>query len=97
MDSLASPQLARKRFAMGNRLRETLTNDWSDRRRVCEVKAFSQSGDLSNKAHNEHEKPLKYGQFDTRTSTDSYLAALRNIPAPWRVGTAGQRSSSSTQ
>jgi hypothetical protein len=32
----------------------------------------------------------KYGQFDTN-GTDSYLAALRNMPAPWRVGTAGQR------
>lgn len=36
-------------------------------------------------------KPLKYGQFDARASTESYLAALRNMPAPWRVGSAGQR------
>lgn len=26
-----------------------------------------------------------YGQYDPRLSTESYLAALRNMPAPWRV------------
>jgi hypothetical protein len=28
---------------------------------------------------------IGYGQFDPRSSTDSYLAALRSMPAPWRV------------
>lgn len=26
-----------------------------------------------------------YGQYDARSSTESYLAALRGMPAPWRV------------
>jgi len=47
-----------------------------------------QTSDTASRAQNE---PLKYGQFDVRASTDSYLAALRNMPAPWRVGGAGQR------
>jgi hypothetical protein len=74
-------------------------NERLERQEAClRSQGAAQSGDLSNKAaHNEHEKPLKYGQFDTRTSTDSYLAALRNMPAPWRVGTAGQRSSSTQE
>ncbi len=29
-----------------------------------------------------------YGQFDTRSSATSYLAALRNMPPPWRVHSA---------
>jgi integrator complex subunit 6 len=32
-----------------------------------------------------------YGQYDPRTSTASYLAALRNMPAPWRVGAPSKR------
>ena len=31
-----------------------------------------------------------YGQYDPRSSTESYLAALRNMPPPWRVGVAGK-------
>ena len=27
-----------------------------------------------------------YGQFDPRASTSSYLAALRMLPPPWRLG-----------
>lgn len=27
-----------------------------------------------------------YGQYDPRSSTDSFLAALKGLPAPWRVG-----------
>jgi hypothetical protein len=27
----------------------------------------------------------RYGQYDPRSHVDSYLAALRNMPAPWRV------------
>lgn len=28
---------------------------------------------------------LRYGQFDPRSSTESYLAAIRGMPAPWKV------------
>lgn len=34
---------------------------------------------------------VKYGQYDPRSPVDSYLAALRNMPAPWRVTTAKGR------
>jgi len=34
---------------------------------------------------------IGYGQYDNRTDPSSYLAALRNMPPPWRVG-AGIRS-----
>lgn len=30
-------------------------------------------------------RPIGYGQYDPRDSTASYLAALRTMPAPWRV------------
>lgn len=74
---------------------EQIARDFNERLERQEAglrrQGAAQSGDLSTKAYND-EKPLKYGQFDTRTSTDSYLAALRNMPAPWRVGTAGQRT-----
>lgn len=29
---------------------------------------------------------IRYGQFDPRSSTESYLAAIRNMPAPWKIG-----------
>lgn len=28
---------------------------------------------------------LKYGQYDPRSSIESYLAALRNMPPPWKI------------
>lgn len=34
---------------------------------------------------------IGYGQYDPRTSTDSYLAALRNMPPPWRASGAMKR------
>lgn len=42
----------------------------------------------------QHTKALLigYGQYDPRSSTDSYLAALRGMPAPWRVGVGGNKS-----
>lgn len=33
-----------------------------------------------------------YGQYDPRSTSDSYLAALRGMPAPWRVGVAAGKS-----
>jgi hypothetical protein len=67
------------------------SNEWLERQEAgLRRLGAAQAIDLTSKGRNE-EKPLKYGQFDTRASTDSYLAALRNMPAPWRVGTAGQR------
>jgi hypothetical protein len=38
---------------------------------------------------------IRYGQYDPRSSTDSFLAALRGMPAPWRVGIGGSKSSES--
>jgi hypothetical protein len=32
-----------------------------------------------------HPKQQKVGHYDPRCSTDSYLASLRSIPAPWRL------------
>jgi len=32
------------------------------------------------------QQPLRYGQFDPRSSVDSYLAALRHLPAPPKPG-----------
>jgi hypothetical protein len=29
---------------------------------------------------------IGYGQYDPRSSNSSYLAALRNMPPPWRTG-----------
>jgi hypothetical protein len=40
---------------------------------------------------------LRYGQFDPRSSVDSYLAALRNMPAPWRAAQAMQRAKGKPQ
>jgi hypothetical protein len=37
------------------------------------------------------DKPLRYGQYDPRSSIDSYLAALRNMPPPWRVPGSGNK------
>jgi hypothetical protein len=34
---------------------------------------------------------IGYGQYDPRSTTESFLAALRNMPAPWRAG-AGTKS-----
>lgn len=34
---------------------------------------------------------IGYGQYDSRTSTDSYLAALRNMPSPSRLSGATKR------
>jgi hypothetical protein len=31
----------------------------------------------------------RYGNYDSRTSIESYLSALRNMPAPWKVKTGG--------
>mmetsp|Transcript_31243 Transcript_31243/g.75194 ORF Transcript_31243/g.75194 Transcript_31243/m.75194 type:complete len:1234 (+) Transcript_31243:200-3901(+) len=33
-----------------------------------------------------------YGQFDPRSSTDSFLAALKNMPAPWRMGVGTKKA-----
>lgn len=33
---------------------------------------------------------IGYGQFDPRSTTESFLAAIRNMPAPWRVGAAAK-------
>ncbi|CAJ1907301.1 unnamed protein product [Cylindrotheca closterium] len=33
-----------------------------------------------------------YGQFDARFSTDSFLAALKNMPAPWRMGVGTKKT-----
>ena len=32
------------------------------------------------------QKTVGYGQFDPRASVSAYLAALRNLPPPWRSG-----------
>jgi len=44
-------------------------------------------------AEHDHEEgqTIGYGQYDNRTDPSSYLAALRNLPPPWRAG-AGIRS-----
>ena len=34
--------------------------------------------------------PVGYGQYDPRSTTESFLAALRNMPAPWRVGASAR-------
>lgn len=38
-----------------------------------------------NSSATEAVKPIGYGQYDPRDSTASYLAALRTMPAPWKV------------
>lgn len=43
------------------------------------------------------DKPLRYGQFDPRSSVDSYLAALRSMPPPWRVSGAAKKSEEGKQ
>lgn len=40
---------------------------------------------------NSNELRIGYGQFDPRSTVDSYLAALPSLPAPWRVPGARQR------
>ncbi|KAL3930710.1 MAG: hypothetical protein SGBAC_011645 [Bacillariaceae sp.] len=37
-----------------------------------------------------------YGQFDARFSTDSFLAALKNMPAPWRMGVGTTKAKDAT-
>ena len=42
----------------------------------------------NDQANDNAKRPLiGYGQYDPRSSADSYLAALKGMPAPWRVGT----------
>ena len=36
-----------------------------------------------------------YGQYDSRVTISSYLAALRNLPPPWHVGIATKKSNES--
>lgn len=46
------------------------------------------------RAPNEQENVpvIGYGQYDPRSSVGNFLAALRNIPAPWRVGGPNMQS-----
>eukprot|EP00522_Entomoneis_paludosa_P005355 CAMPEP_0172471352 /NCGR_PEP_ID=MMETSP1065-20121228/67769_1 /TAXON_ID=265537 /ORGANISM="Amphiprora paludosa, Strain CCMP125" /LENGTH=1212 /DNA_ID=CAMNT_0013229447 /DNA_START=86 /DNA_END=3721 /DNA_ORIENTATION=- len=71
---------------------EQVAKDNNDRLERQEVNLRSKRGSqhLGNRAPGE-EKPmqtLRYGQYDPRGSLDSYLAALRNMPPPWRAGPA---------
>jgi integrator complex subunit 6 len=44
------------------------------------------------------DKPLKYGQYDPRSGVESYLAALRSMPPPWRVpGAANMKADEARQ
>ena len=47
----------------------------------------------NNSYHPQQQQPQKwsnYGHFDPRFNIDTYLASLRNIPAPWRLPTDRQ-------
>jgi hypothetical protein len=35
--------------------------------------------------------PIKYGHYDPRSSVESYLSALRSMPAPWKVPSAATK------
>jgi len=51
----------------------------------------------SQEAQSSKQTPkVGYGQFDPHSSINSYLAALRNMPPPWRVGSVGPKRSKST-
>jgi hypothetical protein len=51
----------------------------------------------SDKSNERAKTPLVgYGQYDPRSNPDSYLAGLKGLPAPWRVGAAGKTSEPDT-
>ena len=39
---------------------------------------------------------IGYGQYDPRLPTTSFLAALRTMPAPWRVGAVSRKKQQDT-
>ena len=41
-------------------------------------------GSLQARANDEKSLKLRYGQYDPRSSIDSYLSCLRSMPPPWR-------------
>jgi hypothetical protein len=49
---------------------------------------FNQNAEASKPA----QPTIGYGQYDPRSSTDSFLAAIRNLPAPWRIRTLGGKA-----
>eukprot|EP00934_Nitzschia_sp_Nitz4_P005140 Nitzschia sp. Nitz4//scaffold3_size479765//34169//37870//NITZ4_000014-RA/size479765-processed-gene-0.238-mRNA-1//1//CDS//3329550500//5130//frame0 len=62
--------------------------------RVAQLPQGRSSGDTGN--DNTANSPIiGYGQYDPRSSCDSYLATLRNMPAPWRVGGGKRKGSTS--
>ena len=62
---------------------EQIAKDNSERLERQEMSLRTRSGVLGR---NDKPPVLRYGQFDPRGSLDNYLAALRNMPAPWRSG-----------
>jgi integrator complex subunit 6 len=62
------------------------------RKRGMSVLEESQRQQQNQKVGLDSSKPLppvvRYGQYDPRTPVDSYLAALRHMPAPWKSGIA---------
>lgn len=61
------------------------TNERLERQEASlRVQAFAQV-DSSPRHPDERAAPLRYGHYDPRSSVESYLAALRQMPPPWRV------------
>ena len=48
---------------------------------------FDETNDHNNIHHPQQQNRSSYGHYDPRFNVDTYLASLRNIPAPWRLPT----------
>lgn len=46
---------------------------------------------LGTRSIPKEDRKIGYGQYDPRSSTESFLAALRDMPAPWLVGVSSPR------
>jgi hypothetical protein len=64
---------------------ELLAKDSNERLERQESSLRRQNAMIEHPPRNEKIASIRYGQFDPRSSVDSYLAALRNMPPPWHV------------
>uniref|UniRef100_A0A6U9Y3Q2 Integrator complex subunit 6-like beta-barrel domain-containing protein n=1 Tax=Pseudo-nitzschia australis TaxID=44445 RepID=A0A6U9Y3Q2_9STRA len=55
----------------------------------------SSRGNLSTETPKNTMTTIKYGQYDPRCPVESYLAALRQMPAPWRIPLTATSTTSS--
>jgi len=84
---------------------EQIARDTNERleRQEASLRAHNFSQPQQQLAHDQSrnqkkDEKLRYGQFDPNSSVDSYLAAIRSMPPPWRVaGVSSSRQGGNTK